>query len=357
MALELFCIYIFSSCIRDKEDDDPTPSHHSPSRHTEPRHTAKTPPLKFAGYSSMFSMSSQAPASVVPKASRSTVKNLTVEPDKWDFYPTIERSTVENCKFTNLHETTKIERSTLKEVTLHSLNSPITIERSTIAGGTLSSAKCVERSELVGCDVGKGASFNRSKCIKSIVSNGASVERSTLKHCLVADASCIERSELVDCEVVSCKLSRTKMQGMLLRNGVWDRNDLVGRVNQHEEVICRPIDHKFDPMPQQLNVVLVPGTAPAPGAAVNEGPASPVRSESMQSDSRRADWVQGHSRNQRNSLGPNDNAQPVAEASNSSEMQIYEGPRVDSPPPPYESLDVDERSVAENSERERKGKS
>jgi uncharacterized protein YjbI with pentapeptide repeats len=213
--------------------------------------------------------------STIPKAKRCHIADLTVTPNDWDHHPAMEYSHVNHCKFSGLTGSTHIERCELVNTNLHSdgtaksriersvlkdcdvqhaeiersdihksLLDGVRIERSKLVVATLSGPKLkVERSVLESCDIKGKGKIERSNVKESLLED-VRVEWSNVKSSYVTKSS-LERANVEDCDVGDCKIQRTNFRGMYLRNGIWERNDLVGRVDKTKEVI---IKHKDEMM-------------------------------------------------------------------------------------------------------------
>ena len=207
--------------------------------------------------------------SSTPKAKRSQVADLVVVPDSWDSHPTIEYSHIKSCKFEGLNSGNRIERSRFTNVALSSDGSDKSkiersvikdtdirhsvIERSEIQGSKIDTARVersrftlatltgpkvtVERSVFEECEVKGDSKIERSNLTQVLIAN-SKVESSNMKSSFVTNSR-LERATITDCDVGDCKIQRTNFTGMYLRNGIWERGDLVGRVDKTKEVICK----------------------------------------------------------------------------------------------------------------------
>jgi len=210
--------------------------------------------------------------STTPKAKRSHINDLTVIPDDWDHHPTMEYTHVNQCKFSGLTGSTRIERCELTNTHLHSdgtgksriertvlkdcdvqhvqierseihksILDSVRVERSKVAVATLSGPKLrVERSMLESCDV-KGKGKIEHSHVKESLLEDVNVDRCDVKSSYVTKSR-LERANVEDCDIGDCKIQRTNFRGMYLRNGIWERNDLVGRVDKTKEVIIKRKD-------------------------------------------------------------------------------------------------------------------
>lgn len=198
------------------------------------------------------------------------ISDLVVEPDNWDSYPTVEYSHINSCRFEGLNSNTRIERSKFMNVNINSdgtaksriersvlKDSEIrhsSIERSQIQGTKMSDA-AIERSRFTLATItGPKARIERSIFDQCDVKGKCKIERTNMQEVLIEETnveianinssfitkSRIERSNIADCDIGDCKIERTNFSGMYLRNGIWKRGDLVGRVNKTQEVIIKP---------------------------------------------------------------------------------------------------------------------
>lgn len=208
--------------------------------------------------------------SSTPKAKRSQIVDLVVVPDSWESHPTIEYSHINSCKFEGLSSDNRIERSRFTNVALSSdgtdkskversvvKDSDIRhsiIERSEIQGSKIDAARVersrftlatvigpkvkIERSIFEECEVRRESKIERSNLTQVLLEN-SKVEFSNLKSSFVTNSK-LERANVTDCDIGDCKIQRTNFTGMYLRNGIWERGDLVGRVDKTKEVIIKP---------------------------------------------------------------------------------------------------------------------
>lgn len=229
--------------------------------------------------------------STVPKAQKSDIAGLTVIPDEWNSYPNIDRSTIRNCTFTNLSDSTTIDRSSLSDtsitnevskvgegsgnnagstdktkrskgvyierstIQLSQIISPSSVERSVLSACTVQpkskigrttaratkfvNAKFVERSELTNSYVLGQSVIERSTLFDSVIADNTRVER-TETHSAVISRSRVERSKITDCDIKDCTIERTDFNGMILQYGIWKNGDLVGRTSNEHEVVIKP---------------------------------------------------------------------------------------------------------------------
>lgn len=207
--------------------------------------------------------------STIPKAKFCQIVDLTVSPERWDSYPTLDRTQINQCNFNGLTESTRVERSRLTRTHLHSDGSgksridrstftdcdvqqvvsgrseiessflnDVEIDRSKISGATLSGPKMkIERSVLKKCDVKGYGKIERSEIKASLVED-SKVVRSNVTSSYVTK-TIIERGNVESCDIGDCKIERTDFRGMYLRNGIWERNNLIGRLDKTKDVIIK----------------------------------------------------------------------------------------------------------------------
>jgi uncharacterized protein YjbI with pentapeptide repeats len=246
--------------------------------------------------------------STIPKAKYCQIIDLTVIPDSWDHYPTLEYTQVNHCNFSGLTESTRVERSRLTKTHLHSdgggksrierstfsdcdiqqvvierseiersVLDGVKIERSKISGATLSGPKVrIERSMLEKCDVKGSGKIERSNIKESLLED-AKVDRSNVASSYVTKTS-IERGNVEDCDIADCKIQRTNFQGMYLRNGIWEKNNLVGRVDKSKEVIIK----RKDEIPtKEKNEVCLKICVATPGLTRFSSPLQPLARQDL----------------------------------------------------------------------------
>jgi len=233
--------------------------------------------------------------STIPKAKSCQIVDLTVTPEQWDSYPTLDRTHINQCNFSGLTASTRVERSRLTKTYLHSDSSGksrigrstftdcdvqqviierseiessvlngVTIERSKIRGATLSCPQMkIERSVLENCNVKGNGKIERSGIKASLVKD-SKVVRSNVTSSYVTK-TIIERGNIDNCDIGDCKIQRTDFQGMYLRNGIWERNNLVGRLDKSKEVIIK----RTEEMPTEEKRELLASSTGAPGPSWN----------------------------------------------------------------------------------------
>ncbi|KAJ5900035.1 hypothetical protein N7495_004779 [Penicillium taxi] len=144
-----------------------------------------------------------------------------------------------------------------------------TIARSDITNSAITSSY-VKRSKLEGCVLshvrlarrvtGQKTHFHnvdsvgRSEFSNSVVRDRSSVARSTIIGSTVRDASAIKRSTIAgstisgtqttrtlleNCDVEDCVILRSEFKGMVLKNGLWKKGQLIGRVGAKPPVAIR----------------------------------------------------------------------------------------------------------------------
>ncbi|KAF1811338.1 hypothetical protein P152DRAFT_450468 [Eremomyces bilateralis CBS 781.70] len=323
--------------------------------------------------------------------------------------PSIDRSDLKHCTFTNLTSATRIDRSTLSSITLTSganpdnpadfhSNSPykstiersflrssalsdVHIERSTVKDSKISAAAkvegaeveqsvvegaTVERSVVKGAEVmGRGVVVERSQVVGSSVVAGREgrergegktwVSRSQVKGSLVV-GSRVERGEITECEVEGCQISRSSFKGRVLRNGVWDRGNLVGRVRKDEEVVDvsrEEWEKRADANKTYTDstIILTPTTSRAPseagypfaGGPRSGGPSSVYRPreptpERFPPEKEKYDYpaeksVEAPQDGYSNATGLTDDDRHPGSDTFAYYTETYDGPRMDMPPP------------------------
>ncbi|KAF7589873.1 hypothetical protein BBP40_003585 [Aspergillus hancockii] len=206
---------------------------------------------------------------------RSTINNSSVPVAST---PSISRSTINNCSFSELSSALSISRSDLDTVNIFRKTVPegssstaippssTAICRSTLNYCILANAY-VRRSRASSCefiDVSSAKSMKahhskfenvgplrRSYVMNSTVMGRSMLNRSKVKGSSVTDASSLRRSDLEDvqlsqsrvkksvlrdCDVSNCMIIKSDFTGMVLRNGVWKNGKLVGRMGENEVV-------------------------------------------------------------------------------------------------------------------------
>ncbi|KAK3061838.1 hypothetical protein LTS18_005332 [Coniosporium uncinatum] len=212
-----------------------------------------------------------------PNATKSTITDHTVHPSTWTAHPTITRSVLSNCTFTDLTASTTIDRSTLRNVALTSITSPSgdggggngksKIDRSNCADSSITDAviehvniladsvihpsSTISRSSLTASTV-LGVKIERSSLTSTTVSEASVIERSTLSAVSVSGVSTVSRSNVAggrvvkatvdrcslnECDVEDCTVERSSFSGMVMRNGIWRDGELKGRRDWGREVV------------------------------------------------------------------------------------------------------------------------
>lgn len=204
----------------------------------------------------------------IPKARKSDITDLSVTPDKWDFYPSVERSTLKSCRFNNLSSSTHIRHSELTDVTVFPEGGKSSYVEHSNLNGCMVSDSYIERSNLENCTVSRvahlertsasntkfigAANLERNNFQESNVFGKCTVQKSDVKGSTLMDGSHVEKSQLddamvhksrifksslTDCDVAHSKLSKTNFTGMVLKYGIWDDGDLIGRTSREHEVV------------------------------------------------------------------------------------------------------------------------
>ncbi|KAL1965461.1 hypothetical protein VTN77DRAFT_5717 [Rasamsonia byssochlamydoides] len=129
------------------------------------------------------------------------------------------------------------------------------VEYCTLSNCSLTSPKRLERVKARSTNFFGAIQGERSEFEDSVVLGKSYVERCVVKTSVIADSSYCERSELEavvmtrsraeraklkNCDVMDCQISGTDFEGMILKNGIWRKGDLVGRVSKDAEVVMKP---------------------------------------------------------------------------------------------------------------------
>lgn len=219
--------------------------------------------------------------SSIPLAKRSTINDSTVIPEKWESHPTIERSVVSSSTFQDLNSSTSIRRSKLSSVTLRSSSDSLTtagrkhsyIKRCHLSNSIVTDCtfKHFKSANSVLIQIGhakwtkvQASYLDRIAYVKhlaveeSTLRNISIIRASTIKRSHISDCpkikrstlvgvkcvnSVVESSSLTDCEVSDAHLFRTTFSGMMVQNGIWKNGQLIGRMNESEEVVVRPLQN------------------------------------------------------------------------------------------------------------------
>lgn len=195
--------------------------------------------------------------------------------------PNIIRSTITTCTFQSLSSSDRIHRSDLSTVDLTNLPRPldpkdkdkgkkskkppaVTITRTEASNSTLtrSSARLctLNDSELVDVPaarsvVAKCSTLRDVPSIRRTTAEKSLVEKSSLARCGLKDTTVsdsvvcrskldkvrllrcrVKRTTLVECDVEDCEIFRTEFKGMRLKNGVWKKGRLIGKVAEGEVI-------------------------------------------------------------------------------------------------------------------------
>lgn len=144
----------------------------------------------------------------------------------------IDRSTIEDCERI---EGCNLERNSIKASTVVGKSK---IGRSDVQRTTVTGWARIERSNLKDTHVTDDAGYKMKgldgpEIERSTISGGrtasSKIERTVLKNCDVKLCKKIERCKLDDCIVYNAELERCSFKGMVLKNGRWKDNHLIGK--------------------------------------------------------------------------------------------------------------------------------
>jgi len=274
----------------------------------------------------------------------------------------IDRSNLEGADVTDSH----IDRSTIKNGILHFAHldrstvgpgcfiDSSRLDRSTVSNSKITGHSGAERSDVKESEVSGKSYVARSKITASHVMSSTRAERSVVKYSNI-EKSWMERSSVVECEVTNCRFERTEFKGMRLANGKWERGNLVGRMGDGE-VICEKIDVAEDrerreqQEMERLQQPLQPTAAAAPrnGFLPDQKTSQPDAPNSLRINIEHSADISKEPDSKREHLVTS----PISDAGTASsgvgwstglpdaetelELEMYDGPRRETPPPPYE---------------------
>ncbi|PKY07207.1 hypothetical protein P168DRAFT_287695 [Aspergillus campestris IBT 28561] len=239
--------------------------------------------------------------------------------------PNITRSTITTCTFQSLSSSDRIHRSDLSTVDLTNPPPPldpkdkdkakkskkppaVTVSRTKASNSTLtrsSARRCtLADSELVDVPAARSVVADSStlRDVPSIRRTSAEkslVEKSSLARCGVKDSTVsesvvcrstldkvrllrckVKRTTLVECDVEDCEIFRTEFKGMRLRNGVWKKGRLIGKVAEGEVIAIGVHGEKLD-IPSDIPLA----TDPKVQAMIKEEPGSTTEEDPSDEDS------------------------------------------------------------------------
>ncbi|KAJ5971447.1 uncharacterized protein N7479_001365 [Penicillium vulpinum] len=144
---------------------------------------------------------------------------------------TVTRSCLSNCIINN----SCVKRSTLSECVISKTKnmSRITAEKSQFHDAAL-----IERSDITDSIIQTQSSVCRSTIGKSIIQDKCTVNRSTLTGTTTSKSQ-LERATLTNCVITECTIERCDFQGLVLKYGIWERNELVGKTGRQDPVFIR----------------------------------------------------------------------------------------------------------------------
>ncbi|KAE8351983.1 hypothetical protein BDV28DRAFT_135914 [Aspergillus coremiiformis] len=191
--------------------------------------------------------------------------------------PSITRSSINQCSFSDLTPADSIQRSDLDSVNVFRKSFPegsrmapmsadTTIQRSKISHSVVANSY-IRRCQLANCELVDVSSAKLTKANHAKLENVRSARRSSVQNSTVTgwstlirsqvngssvtEESALRRSHLEDvrvarsrmtrstlrnCDVSDCVIVRSDFTGMVLQHGVWKNGRLVGRVGNGEVV-------------------------------------------------------------------------------------------------------------------------
>lgn len=144
---------------------------------------------------------------------------------------TITRCIINNCTITN----SCVNRSTLSDCVLSKTED---VSRSTGQKSQFHDAASVERSDIINSTLQSQSSVHRSTVGQSVIQDQSAVKRSVVTGTTVSRSQ-IERATLTNCVVAECVIERSDFQGLVLKYGIWKRNELVGKTGDHDPIVIR----------------------------------------------------------------------------------------------------------------------
>ncbi|OQE36942.1 hypothetical protein PENCOP_c011G07916 [Penicillium coprophilum] len=144
---------------------------------------------------------------------------------------TITRSCLNNCTINNSH----VKRSTLSDCVVSKVED---LSRITAQKSQFHEAATVERSDITESTVQTQSSIHRSTISQSFIKDKATVKRSTVTGTTVSNSQ-LERATLTNCVITECTIERCDFQGLVLKYGIWKRNELIGKVGDHDPIFIR----------------------------------------------------------------------------------------------------------------------
>ncbi|KGO46226.1 hypothetical protein PEXP_098380 [Penicillium expansum] len=144
---------------------------------------------------------------------------------------TITRSSLTNCTINN----SSVKRSTLSDCVLSKMED---VSRIAAQKSHFHDAALVERSDITNSTIQTQSSVQQSSIIQSIIQNKSTVKRSAVTDTTVSNSQ-LQRATLTNCVVTECVIERCDFQGLVLKYGVWKRNELVGRTGNRDPIFIR----------------------------------------------------------------------------------------------------------------------
>ncbi|KGO70254.1 hypothetical protein PITC_020730 [Penicillium italicum] len=144
---------------------------------------------------------------------------------------TITRCSLNNCTITN----SCVNRSTLSDCVLSKMEE---VSRITAQKSQFHDAALAERSEITNSTIQTQSSVQRSSIVQSVIEDKSLVKRSTVTGTTVSHSE-LQRATLTNCVVTECVIERCDFQGLVLKYGIWKRNELVGKTGNRDPIFIR----------------------------------------------------------------------------------------------------------------------
>ena len=144
---------------------------------------------------------------------------------------TVTRCDLNNCTVTN----SCVNRSALSDCVLSKTED---VNRITAQKSQFHDAALVERSNITNSTIQSQSSVDRSTIGQSVIQDQSAVKRSAVTGTTVSRSQ-IQRASLTNCVVAECVIERSGFQGLVLKYGIWKRNELVGKTGNHDPVVIR----------------------------------------------------------------------------------------------------------------------
>lgn len=149
---------------------------------------------------------------------------------------TITRCSLSNCTISN----SCVKRSTLSDCVLSKVED---VSRTTAQKSQFHDAALAERSAITNSTIQTQSSVNRSTIGQSVIQDKSAVKRSTVTGTMVSNSQ-LQRATLTNCVVTECIIERSDFQGLVLKYGIWKRNELVGKIGNQDPIFIRNFGSK-----------------------------------------------------------------------------------------------------------------